>query len=222
MGCHYLKKYLLKLTIYHVSFSLTRERAILMKNNFWQRISRLSQRWRTQRIAIRSVNCRISWIIESLNAHCAFWHSGKHACLSIIIYSLSSLGLFLFGGLINVRRKRTWIWFPYLWKWVRKGSGMDGSFLFWYSLGQIIHADWWNEVIELRRDQMEHCYSSRSVFTDCAGRWHCFICFYYGSLSFVNSFLSINWLFLLENRKRWPMNITTLTRWHCFLLNTPF
>ena len=42
-----------------------------IKNNFWQRISWLSQRWRTQRNAISSVNCRIQWIIESLNAHCA-------------------------------------------------------------------------------------------------------------------------------------------------------
>ncbi len=30
----------------------------LIWNNFWQRISWLSQRWRTQRNAIRSVNCR--------------------------------------------------------------------------------------------------------------------------------------------------------------------
>ena len=48
-------------------------------NNFWQRISWFSQRWRTQRNAISSVNCRIQWIIESLNAHCASWYSGKHA-----------------------------------------------------------------------------------------------------------------------------------------------
>ena len=54
-----------------------------MKNNFWQRISWLSQRWRTQRIAISNVNCRIQWIIKSLNAHCASWYSGEHACLRI-------------------------------------------------------------------------------------------------------------------------------------------
>jgi len=61
---------------------------IKMKN-FWQRISWLSQRWRTQRNAIRNVNCRIQWIIESLNAYCALWYSGEHACLSISLPSTS-------------------------------------------------------------------------------------------------------------------------------------
>ena len=57
--------------------------------NFQQRISWFSHRWRTQRIAIRNMNCRFSWIIESLNAHCALWYSRGHACLSVI--SLSNL-----------------------------------------------------------------------------------------------------------------------------------
>ena len=39
-------------------------------NNFWQRISWFSHRWRTQRNAIGNVNCRM-WIIEFLNAPCA-------------------------------------------------------------------------------------------------------------------------------------------------------
>jgi len=33
---------------------------------------------------ISNVNCRIQWIIESLNASCAPWHSEEHACLSVI------------------------------------------------------------------------------------------------------------------------------------------
>ena len=55
-------------------------------NNFQQRISWLSHRWRTQRIAICNVNCRIQWIIESLNAHCTLWYSGGYACLSVIFH----------------------------------------------------------------------------------------------------------------------------------------
>ena len=39
--------------------------------NFQQRMSRLPQWWRTQRNAIRNANCRTSWIIKILNAHCA-------------------------------------------------------------------------------------------------------------------------------------------------------
>jgi hypothetical protein len=57
--------------------------------NFQQRISWLSHRWRTQRNAISNVNCRIQWIIESLNAPCALWYSGGHACLSVINFSTS-------------------------------------------------------------------------------------------------------------------------------------
>ena len=57
--------------------------------NFQQRISWLSHRWRTQRNAISNVNCRIQWIIESLNAPCALWYSEGHACLSVIKFSTS-------------------------------------------------------------------------------------------------------------------------------------
>ena len=57
--------------------------------NFQQWISWFSHRWRTQRIAICNVNCRIQWIIESLNAPCALWYSEGHACLSVIKFSTS-------------------------------------------------------------------------------------------------------------------------------------
>ena len=46
-------------------------------------MSRFPQRWRTQRNAIRNANCKTSWIIKILNAHCAFWFSREHACLSV-------------------------------------------------------------------------------------------------------------------------------------------
>jgi len=39
--------------------------------NFQRRMSRFPQRWRTQRNAIRHANCKILWIIKTLNAHCA-------------------------------------------------------------------------------------------------------------------------------------------------------
>ena len=72
----------------HATISHTHTQELLKnKNNFWQRISWLSQRWRTQRNAIRNVNCRIPWIIESLNAPCALWYSKEHVCLRIIAIS---------------------------------------------------------------------------------------------------------------------------------------
>ena len=42
--------------------------------NFQQWMSRLPQRWWTQRNAIRNANCKTSWIIKILNAHCALRH----------------------------------------------------------------------------------------------------------------------------------------------------
>ena len=42
-----------------------------MTYNFQQWMSWLPQRWRTQRNAIRNTNCKTSWIIKILNAHCA-------------------------------------------------------------------------------------------------------------------------------------------------------
>ena len=49
-------------------------KALLSRNtyNFQQWMSRLPQRWWTQRNAIRNANCKTSWIIKILNAHCAF------------------------------------------------------------------------------------------------------------------------------------------------------
>ena len=49
------------------------------------------QRWRTQRNAIRNANCRIQWIIKSLNACCASGYSWEHACLSVCSHLLSHL-----------------------------------------------------------------------------------------------------------------------------------
>jgi len=46
------------------------------------------------------VNCRIQWIIESLNAPCAPWYSEEHACLSVSKFSNSfqlCYGLWIWG-----------------------------------------------------------------------------------------------------------------------------
>ena len=65
------------------------ERSVLPKENrkktydSQQRISWLPQRWRTQRNAIPSVNCRIPRIIEFLNAYCARGSRRGHVCLSV-------------------------------------------------------------------------------------------------------------------------------------------
>ena len=48
-------------------------KVILSKFSQW--ISWFSQRWRTQRNAIRSANCKTQWIIKILNANCAPWLS---------------------------------------------------------------------------------------------------------------------------------------------------
>ena len=54
--------------------------------NFQQWMSRLPQRWWTQRNAIRNANCKTSWIIKILNAHCAFRKCLK-AYLSECLYT---------------------------------------------------------------------------------------------------------------------------------------
>ena len=46
-------------------------------------------RWRTQPGAISSVNCRIQWIIESLNANGALGFSQEHVCLSVGFQSIA-------------------------------------------------------------------------------------------------------------------------------------
>ena len=80
----------------------------IYKNNFWQRISWLPQRWRTQRNAICSVNCRIQWIIESLNAHCALWYSGEHARFRIINILKDTVLAFLRGWIFRMWASLLW------------------------------------------------------------------------------------------------------------------
>jgi hypothetical protein len=61
--------------------------------NFQRWMSRFPQRWRTQRNAIRNANCKTSWIIKTLNAHCAFGIFPV-ACLSECLWIPLSVGLF--------------------------------------------------------------------------------------------------------------------------------
>ena len=65
----------------------------LMTYNFQRWMSRFPQRWRTQRNAIRNANCKTSWIIKILNAHCAFGIFPV-ACLSECLWTPLSAGLF--------------------------------------------------------------------------------------------------------------------------------
>ena len=46
--------------------------------HFQQRMSWLPQRWRTQRNAIRHANCKIQWVIKTLNATCT--SLGEYVC----------------------------------------------------------------------------------------------------------------------------------------------
>ena len=61
--------------------------------HFQQRMSWLLYRWRTQRNVIRNANCRIQWVIKTLNATCTsfeeyvFWS----ICLTIQQFILLSL-----------------------------------------------------------------------------------------------------------------------------------
>ena len=54
-------------------------------------MSRLPQRWRTQRNAICNANCKTSWIIKILNAHCAS-RICLVACLSECLWTQLSIG----------------------------------------------------------------------------------------------------------------------------------
>ena len=63
--------------------------------NFQQRMSRFPQRWRTQRNAIRNANCKTSWIIKILNAHCAFGIFPV-ACLSECLWIPLSIGIIFY------------------------------------------------------------------------------------------------------------------------------
>ena len=77
-------------------------------------MSRFPQRWRTQRNAIRNANCKTSWIIKILNAHCAFGIFPV-ACLFECLWTPLSVDVFQQldlceclsqGGLLrNVRRR---------------------------------------------------------------------------------------------------------------------
>jgi len=65
---------------------------VINLNNFWQWISWFSQRWRTQRNAIRNANCKTQWIIKTLNANCApkirFWSMLLWVSLLIEYYDI--------------------------------------------------------------------------------------------------------------------------------------
>ena len=69
-------------------------------------MSRFSQRWRTQRNAIRNANCKTSWIIKILNAHCAlgiFPWAYLSECLwtplgACVVYDTLVAGYFGFDG----------------------------------------------------------------------------------------------------------------------------
>ena len=52
-----------------------------MIQHFQQRMSWLPQRWRTQRNAIRHANCKIQWVIKTLNATCTSF--GEYVCSSV-------------------------------------------------------------------------------------------------------------------------------------------
>ena len=54
-----------------------------MKKHFQQRMSWLPYRWRTQRNAIRNANCKIQWVIKTLNAACT--SLGEYVCWSVCL-----------------------------------------------------------------------------------------------------------------------------------------
>ena len=79
--------------------------------NFQRWMSRFSQRWRTQRNAIRNANCRIQWIIKFLNANCASGYSWKHACFSVCRHNSQEwFHKIIFGGF--------WFLFVVRWAWI--------------------------------------------------------------------------------------------------------
>ena len=51
--------------------------------HFQQRMSWLPYRWRTQRNAIRNANCKIQWVIKTLNASCT--SLGEYVCWSVCL-----------------------------------------------------------------------------------------------------------------------------------------
>ena len=51
------------------------ERNVIMTKHFQQWMSWLPYRWRTQRNAIRNANCKIQWVIKTLNTTCTSFGS---------------------------------------------------------------------------------------------------------------------------------------------------
>ena len=82
-----------------------------MTYNFQRWMSRFPQRWRTQRNAIRNANCKTSWIIKILNAHCAFGIFPE-AYLSECLWIPLSVGLALHGVLAG--SWLLWLWGMYV------------------------------------------------------------------------------------------------------------
>jgi hypothetical protein len=89
--------------------------------NFQRWMSRFPQRWRTQRNAIRNANCKTSWIIKILNAHCAFGIFPV-ACLSECLWIPLSVGLL------------TWAWLVW------------ATFLSWIDYGVVLLVCWWTPL----------------------------------------------------------------------------
>ncbi len=66
-------------------------------------MSWFSQRWRTQRNAIRNVNCKTQWIIKILNANCASWLALKHVSLRISSLPIECVAYWTVYGVDGVR-----------------------------------------------------------------------------------------------------------------------
>ena len=68
-------------------------------------MSRLPQRWRTQRNAIRNANCKTSWIIKILNAHCAL-----RKCLRAYLFECLYTPLIPVMYVMYVAGDGLWFW----------------------------------------------------------------------------------------------------------------
>ena len=92
-------------------------------------MSWLAQRWRTQRTAIRSVNCRIQWIIRLLNAKGAVEvFPRQHVCFSVFQCHITCAVNQLLDSL-----------------WGHTGNSLDASRLeFWQSVDFVVLYIQWN------------------------------------------------------------------------------
>ena len=70
--------------------------------HFQQRMSWFPQRWRTQRNAIRHANCRIQWVIKSLNATCTSFRGSMSVGVSVYTHP----PIFSFFGIKIWERRR--------------------------------------------------------------------------------------------------------------------